>query len=65
MHRVPYRIKTTNGKFKHVRATADEAHAIACSLAGAPITTDVETLRKHWGVTIKRISTQDAPSFGL
>lgn len=65
MHRVPYRIQRTNGKFNHMKATADEVRRIACTIVGAPLDTDTATLEKHWGVKITRMSTKEAEAIGM
>jgi hypothetical protein len=59
-----YRVQLINGRFDHVRGK-QAAIARAIEMAGADPKTSEADLRKHWGVSIDRVTAEIARSVGL
>ena len=59
-----YRVHSINGQFSHARGKS-AALAEARRQCGAPLDAPEDDLRKHWGVTVERVSTAVARSVGL
>jgi len=59
-----YRVRTMAGRFDHC-VGVDAAAKRACELAGAPLDTPIDALRKEWGVTLDRITPAEARAVGF